>query len=206
MTEKVFDSIKIPVPKEKIYRRLGYKKGFENIPVHIQNELEESISEASDYIELKGIAKILSIKEKNQEYISLKNNIKFKSSNLSKMLENCDEILVFASTAGKKLIKEIEERMHHSRYLQGVVFDAVGSEMADSALEWIMEYFNKELAKEGKRLTRRRYSAGYGDFLLENQKIIYNILKMDRIEVKITDSFMLVPEKSATAISGVKNI
>ncbi len=49
----------------------------------------------------------------------------------------------------------------------------------------------------------RRFSAGYADFNLENQRAIYDILQMGKIDVTITSSFILLPEKSVTAISGI---
>ena len=49
----------------------------------------------------------------------------------------------------------------------------------------------------------RRFSAGYADFKLENQKMIYEKLQMDKIGVTINSGFILLPEKSVTAISGI---
>jgi cobalamin-dependent methionine synthase I len=49
----------------------------------------------------------------------------------------------------------------------------------------------------------RRFSAGYADFNLENQKAIYDMLQMGKIGVTITPNFILLPEKSVTAISGI---
>jgi cobalamin-dependent methionine synthase I len=56
---------------------------------------------------------------------------------------------------------------------------------------------------QGKNLLPRRFSAGYADFNLENQKAIYEILQMGKIGVTINFNFILLPEKSVTAISGI---
>ena len=56
---------------------------------------------------------------------------------------------------------------------------------------------------QGKTLLPRRFSAGYADFNLENQKALYERLQMGKIGVTITPSFILLPEKSVTAISGI---
>ncbi|HAR48794.1 MAG TPA: methionine synthase, partial [Smithella sp.] len=45
--------------------------------------------------------------------------------------------------------------------------------------------------------------AGYADFNLGNQKAIYEILQMEKIGVTMTPHFILIPEKSVTAISGI---
>jgi len=54
---------------------------------------------------------------------------------------------------------------------RAVVYDAVAGEMVDDALTWIMNYYKGELVREGKQLDHRRFSCGYGDFLLKEQKV-----------------------------------
>jgi len=68
-----------------------------------------------------------------------------------------------------------------------------------------MEYYGGQLRRSQKAVSRRRYSAGYGDFSLENQQLMYERLHLKEIGVKITDTFILVPEKSVTAIAGIQH-
>jgi len=68
-----------------------------------------------------------------------------------------------------------------------------------------MDYFNQSLRRENRRLLGKRYSAGYGDLFLETQKVIYGLLQLDRIGIEITESCMLIPEKSVTAITGIES-
>ncbi len=109
-----------------------------------------------------------------------------------------------AATAGPEIVKAISENSTGKDVTAAVVFDAVASEMADSALGWVMNYFNRELARENKQLTLRRFSAGYGDFLLENQKIIYDVLDLGRLGISLSDGYMLIPEKTVTAVAGIR--
>jgi len=75
--------------------------------------------------------------------------------------------------------------------------------MTDAALTWLMAYYNNQLRRESKKLLPRRFSAGYADFKLENQKTIYRELEMQKIGVAINSNFILLPEKSVTAITGI---
>ena len=86
---------------------------------------------------------------------------------------------------------------------RGVVLDATASEVVDAGLDWIMGYFRQSLRREGKTLLNSRFSAGYGDFALENQQLMHRLLQMDRLNVTITESCLLVPEKSVTAVTGI---
>jgi len=135
--------------------------------------------------------------------IVLSNDVVFESRQLTAFLEHCREVVLMGSTAGNDIMKAIEGDTASRHLTRSVVFDATASETVDASLDWIMGYFNQELRRENKVLMQRRYSAGYGDFSLENQKTIHRLLELDRIGVKITTSCILVPEKSVTAIAGV---
>ena len=61
-----------------------------------------------------------------------------------------------------------------------------------------------EPAREGKELCPR-YSPGYGDFALENQKGIFNLLSPSKYTgLTLKDNMIMVPEKSVTAVIGIK--
>jgi len=62
------------------------------------------------------------------------------------------------------------------------------------------------LRKEGRLLTKHRYSPGYGDLPLEYQKDLFALLQLDKLGVAITERCLLVPEKSVIAISGIERI
>jgi hypothetical protein len=86
---------------------------------------------------------------------------------------------------------------------RAVVLDAAASEIVDAALDWIMAYCNQGLRREGKMLMNTRYSAGYGDLALDSQRAFYRLLGLERLGVSMTDTCILVPEKSVTAVTGV---
>jgi cobalamin-dependent methionine synthase I len=69
-----------------------------------------------------------------------------------------------------------------------------------------VDYFNRTLLRENRRLLKNRYSAGYGDLLLETQKILYGLLQLEKIGIRITETCMLIPEKSVTAITGIREM
>lgn len=204
MNIKVFNPITLSAPKDKIYSRLGYAKGVTKLNDKQRDEFEKYIEEALALIELKGVAGRISIREIEPPKIALKEDITFKSKSLAQVLIDCQEVLFMAATAGPEIVKATSENSTGKDVTAAVVFDAVASEMADSALGWVMNYFNRELARENKQLTLRRFSAGYGDFLLENQKIIYDVLDLGRLGVSLSDGYMLSPEKTVTAVAGIR--
>jgi len=203
MDIQFFDSISVPVPLNMIYARLGYKKGKTDIGAAMRKRVDAQIDEAMNIIKLRGSAAMIDIKGIDEARTVLENNIELKSVELARMLNGCGELLFMGSTAGREIVDMIRGKSRVNDMACAVVYDAVASEVVDKAIDWISALYNRRLSRENKRLTRRRYSAGYGDFLLDNQKIICETLMMKKLGVGLTQNYMLVPEKSVTAVSGI---
>ncbi len=197
------EKISIDPPREKIYQRLGFKKRTTQIPANQQKETDHFINEAFSLISLKGSLLRLAIKNNNGEKIILAGDLTFASKKLSAFLCDCREAILMGATAGGAVMEAIKDKTRQDDLAAAVVYDATASEMTDAGLDWIMDYLNQQLRREGKTLLPRRFSAGYADFNLENQKALYDILQMGRIGITITPSFILIPEKSVTAITGI---
>ena len=59
------------------------------------------------------------------------------------------------------------------------------------------------MQEQGKYI-RPRFSPGYGDFSIQHQKAVLAMLEASkRIGVTMTDSYMLTPTKSVTAVIGI---
>ena len=196
-------NIFISPPYAKIYSRLGYKKSITKLSVGQQKETDHSIEEAVSLILLKGSIFRTAISKNDGEEVSLAGNVTFISKKLSALLKDCPEAVLMGATAGSEIMDAIREKTNRDDLAAAVVYDATASEMVDAALDWIMDYLNRQLRRDGKRILPRRFSAGYADFKLENQKKIYEKLQMDKIGVAINSGFILLPEKSVTAISGI---
>lgn len=200
----VFKKIDLPIPRDKIYRRLGYRDGITSLTFKQKKQIEEYTERALSAIGLKAVALRLPIKKRAGKKILLSKGVVFSSKNLSSLLKDCSEVLLMAASSGNKIMSCIKGDLKKGNMVRAVVADAVASEMTDSALDWMSKYFNRQFLRENKSLTAKRFSCGYADFLLENQKKIYRILNLAKIGIKITRDYMLIPEKSVTAVAGIR--
>jgi len=199
-----FESISIPPPRNQIYRRLGYIKGKTQISPSQMDDAEQYILDALSLIRLRGAAVRFPVRTMEDGGIIFAEDVMFRSNQLTVFLKGCREIIIMGATAGDDIMSAIEEDSSGRNVTRGVVLDATASEMVDASLDWMMAYFNRSLRRENRRLLKKRFSAGYGDFLLENQRTIFHLLKLHRIGVRITENFILIPEKSVTAITGIR--
>jgi cobalamin-dependent methionine synthase I len=68
------------------------------------------------------------------------------------------------------------------------------------------EKLKQEYLERGLYL-RPRFSPGYGDFPLECQTALAGALELNkRIGITLTDSLLMAPSKSVTAVIGISNI
>jgi hypothetical protein len=203
MLHHLFDHIVLPAPRDRIFKQLGYRRNITRLGDFRKKEMERYIDEALLLIHLRGVGRRVSVRGIRDSKITLEEGTIFSSRHLATFLGSCMEILLMGATAGSEIVNVIGEDTAGGNVTRGVVLDATASEMVDGALDWIMAFYNRELRREGRSLPLARFSAGYGDFLLENQGSIYRLLEFNRIGVDITEHCLLVPEKSVTAITGI---
>lgn len=124
----------------------------------------------------------------------------FDSQKLAAVLTGCDRAVIFAATMGLELDRLIAR---HGRLspARGLMLQALGAER----IEALCDSFCDFLAAEYAPLTvRRRFSPGYGDLPLENQRAFFDVLQCHKeIGLYLNESLLMSPTKSVTAIVGL---
>ena len=127
------------------------------------------------------------------------------SEDLARNLRGCSSLILFAGTLGLDIDRYLARygRLSPARALWFQAIGAAGiEEMCDRFCEDI-----RTLADPGKTLSLKpRYSPGFGDFGLEYQPFIFSALDCQRqIGLTLTDSFLMSPTKSVTALIGIRD-
>ncbi|MCR5583815.1 MAG: hypothetical protein K6F63_00065 [Lachnospiraceae bacterium] len=121
------------------------------------------------------------------------------SVDLKRHLVGCKKVLLMAATIGAEADRE-RMRAAVKSPVDQLIYDAVGTE----AIENVCDTFCKDMEGRYGKLTSR-FSPGYGDLPLEYQKDMITVLDTNRkIGVSLTDSLLMSPTKSVTAIIGIK--
>jgi len=125
-----------------------------------------------------------------------------KSEHLAKWIEGCSEAYFFAATIGSGFDRLIR-RTSLTSMAKGAVLQACGAAAVEAVCDEVNRVINAEAAEEGYT-AKRRYSPGYGDFALENQKGFFAVLTPAKyIGLTLMDTLIMSPEKSVTALIGV---
>jgi hypothetical protein len=125
------------------------------------------------------------------------------SAALAKCLRDCEMGLVMLSTMGGGASDLIAKAFADHRADEAVLLDAAASVAADGGLDFLMRDAERMLRPYGMRVQKRRFSPGYADCGIENQRVLLNILHDQPFGVRLTPSCMLIPEKTVLAIGGV---
>jgi hypothetical protein len=204
MTEvRLFSYIPKKIPRHKILKRLGYNSRTIEISGESMNEVDRAIQRASDLVNLKGTCIRKGFTSEAGTVIIEADEGCIGSVKLCGLLENSDQMLLMGLTGGPDVAAEIVSLQKAGRMTEAVVIDAAAGEIVDEGFEWLATLYSGELRREARSLTTRRFSAGYGDFDLGFQEDMFRLLELDRIGVEITESCILIPEKSVTAVYGI---
>lgn len=125
-----------------------------------------------------------------------------RSRNLAKNLKDCGEIVVFAATLGTGA-DHLIRRYSRLEMSKAVAMQAASAAMIEEYCDQVCRQLKQELEDRGAYL-RPRFSPGYGDFPLACQPDLLNALEAGkRIGIKLTDSLLMMPSKSVTAVMGI---
>ena len=117
-------------------------------------------------------------------------------------LSRCRRVVAMAATLGMEA--ELLLRRAQSRSMgDAVLLDALGS----AAVEQVCDRLCAALAERfaPARLTAR-FSPGYGDWALSEQGALFRLLNVTKeLGVSLTESGLMVPQKSVTALIGISD-
>lgn len=122
---------------------------------------------------------------------------------VKRLLRGCTAMIVFAATLGAEAERLIR-RAQAIDMADAVILDACGS----AAIENVCDNLCADLAAaEAPLYLTDRFSPGYGDLPFSQQPDFCRLLDVGRrIGVTLTDSGLMLPQKSVTALLGVSPV
>ena len=124
------------------------------------------------------------------------------ANSIIKQLAGAVEVAVMAVTIGLPLEQEVSNLFLQNQYTLGLLLDAAGTTAAEMVCDAVCSVIAQQAAQSGLA-AGRRFSPGYGDWPLEVQPEVLELAAGATIGLSVTDTKMLVPRKSVTAIIGL---
>lgn len=191
----------IRIPEQDVYRYLGYM-GHKPEEADARR-IAEGIKKTEALAAPKACYGLFDIEIKGENVVLPYGEIHSKS--LAAWCEGCSRAYIFAATIGAAIDRQIKTASVRSMS-EAAILQSCGA----AAVEEFCNILNKKLDLESEEKgykNVKRYSPGYGDLeLTENQKGVFSILNPGKyIGLSLMDTCIMSPEKSVTAIIGVKD-
>ena len=125
----------------------------------------------------------------------------FESKRLAENLKGCKKAVLFGATLGIECDRLINLSLHENLSM-GMALQAAAAQKIEEVCD---ELENEIKAQYGINL-RQRYSPGYFDLDITEQKKVFELLELTkRIGITLTDTCEMLPSKSVTAFIGIEN-
>lgn len=128
-------------------------------------------------------------------------NMTIKSKSLARNLKGCVKLVLFGATLGIGA-DQLIRRISVTEMSRALVCQACAAALLEEYCDRCQEEIAADLEREGLHV-RPRFSPGYGDFDIHYQEPLMRLLDCPKkIGLTMTDSFMMTPTKSVTAVIG----
>lgn len=121
---------------------------------------------------------------------------------IEKHLQGAEAVIVLAATVGEAIEEAVTAHFDAGRYAYAVLLDAAATAAVEQVADAMEKTMQPAAARQGYAM-RWRYSPGYGDWPLTEQPHLIRLAKAEEIGIHLTESLMLWPRKSITAIIGL---
>ena len=191
-----------PINRREAALYLGYGRNEpDEVIKNLMDECEGPLMDACHPAFSFGVFDILTCSE--EKIVLSECTLALTGKDIGKLLRGCSKAVLFAATLGSG-VDALLRKLQITNMPKALLTDA----MAGAAIEQICNDFQEDLqARFPDMQQTMRYSPGYGDLPLDLQKDLLATLEAGkRIGLFVTESNMLTPLKSVTAIIGLRDI
>ena len=189
------------VEESKLAKLLGGKKNQE-LPESIRSKLRVLEDNFNSLIIPEIHYKIVDFRVKDEGIIHIEGTIEFESKNLSEVMKKAEKIVCFIGTLGPRIEEEVGALMKNNDLSEAYILDAMGSVAVEDLVDKFQETIKKECERESKTVTLR-FSPGYCDWALTEQKKLFSLFEPEDIPVQLLDSCLMEPVKSISGVFGI---
>jgi hypothetical protein len=175
------ENIRIDFNEKRILTLIGYRRRPEQINDSVLKLIAEEKEKAPHLIHAETLYAILDSSVTNRHPI----------------FDHAEKIALCLCTIGPELENKSADFFKTNDMLRGLILDAIGSEATEQAAR----FADLQMAKIARKMglwPSKRFSPGYKNWDLSEQKFIFEIIPAKKIGVTLNASFMMSPRKSVS--------
>ncbi len=194
------ERIDIQIDREEVLRCLGYQTGHK-VAARISSLVDRHIQSASQLIEPQYSYVIRDVERVAEARVFL-GDVIFESPIIAQLMRLCQKAAIFAVTIGGSLERKVRQLAEEGRGLEAAIVDAVGSDAAEKAAAAVQNRVREIASVQGLGISNR-FSPGYCDWDISQQKTVFRALNGRSTGITLTDSCLMVPRKSVSGVIGM---
>ncbi len=196
---EVLPNLEIAPDAAEVMRYLGYP--IDAAPdANVAARVARAIESAWTLAKPRATYAIFPIESQDARALKLANGVEFHGQ-IGEFLNGACRLAVFVATAGPELPELSASAMARRDFLGGLIYNAIGSAIADKASLAVIEVLRLHLAP-GEGLTLP-YSPGYCGMSLAQQRTVFSLLDAPAIGVELLPTYIMRPVKSVSGIIGL---
>jgi hypothetical protein len=196
----IVDDASPVISKERVFRLLGQKD--KGVSGRLSRKIDRHIAGLKKTIRPKVLFTTRKIQKIEGSTLTLEGDIKLKSAKLSKTLGKCDRITFFLATIGEQVDNVIKTSIRKKKLSDAYIYDAIGSAAVEATVDDFQNRMDSKV-KEKNQQTTLRFSPGYCDWKINEQKKVFSVLENDLIDVDLNESYLMAPRKSVSGVFGI---
>ncbi|OPL08747.1 MAG: hypothetical protein AVO33_09220 [delta proteobacterium ML8_F1] len=180
---------------------LGYPGGSDP---ETRETIEKIHGEMTSLLKRKCVYETFKINSIREDCVDLSHPLlALEGKSIAEHLKGCEEVALLACTLGQAADRMIQLKNRLNAY-EGLVADATASVVIETVCDECEEKIKQAFPPD--TYFRSRFSPGYGDMPLKDQKPILGVLDAyKKIGLSLNDSLLLVPLKSIVAVLGISS-
>lgn len=194
-----FPPLKIEISRRNALHLLGFRKKSAVPPPELESQVERELAVGRELLRFRGVYRKFSAKAEGGRIV-LENGYTIESERFCQWIEGCRLVYLFAVTAGRLFTERTAELLNQEQVSRALIADAVGSAAAESCAEAANRYL---AGLESPRRLTKRYSPGYGDWDVADNRSFLDCIKAEEIGITVNSGGLMQPEKSVSAAIGV---
>ncbi|MFC2070583.1 vitamin B12 dependent-methionine synthase activation domain-containing protein [Chloroflexota bacterium] len=191
----------LTIDRNQLLNQIGYDDSYQ-MSSKIKSLVDGYLDNYHNLIESSFSYVIKDIESIQESQIILEDSIILQSSILARLLERCEQTVIFALTIGNHLEDMTAYLADNGHVLQATVLDAIGSNATEQLAFYVEDVIGKLVGYNGLVISRR-FSPGYCDWDVSQQEMIFRALQEEPIDIRLTEEYLMLPRKSISGIIGI---
>ena len=170
--------------------------------IAISKSLDECLTKARSLSKPNYIRVQKKITLVGEDFIEIEGGVRFSNGRIAQYIKGSSDIVIFLVTIGDEIENIAGELTSGKDPLQGYLLDRIGSFAVESLAESVEKKIRRDYLRIKKSVSRR-YSPGYCDWPIEEQRMLAKSLDFSKIGISLTESCMMRPKKSISAVVAI---